>query len=456
MSPATVHAGHRRAATSFGTPPHRLRALLALTIALIAALALGLSGCSDLGAFDEAAVARQAEEYYANKYGEHVAATDVWEDRGYSLFSYYSLERAFCTMADGSCVLVDFEEGPLGDTRQEAEITSAYEERFRNAILEGTRLLQEAGYTVSLARINGYDPTEEGFFTGCISPYDWGGNQSGSFFYTRYTGDERFFEEEASRLTIQTPQATFEIAGADAAYANGFPTGVPDVPAWTHPIDAMCRELLPLTAGNPRTEARVYQEGFSEGATDDNGESGLLGELSPFGSTRDVGDWLVVDWVGLGHGVYVTSSEHGVRLRAGDVILRKTTSPYTFDELVETSNLTENDARAYTPAVFEAYELTPAAGLFAALPASVQDKSWFGVRIAYDNADPEAGLAELGVAPGTLTPSLYSVEVNPAVEDFPEESALVIGWMRETTLANGYQHRTGTLYRDEPVLFIRL
>ncbi len=51
MSPATVHAGHRRAATSFGTPPHRLRALLALTIALIAALALGLSGCSDLGAF---------------------------------------------------------------------------------------------------------------------------------------------------------------------------------------------------------------------------------------------------------------------------------------------------------------------------------------------------------------------------------------------------------------------
>lgn len=461
MSPATVHAGHRRAATSFGTLPHRLRALLALTIALFSALALGLAGCSDLGAFDEAAVVHQAEEYYADKYGEHVAVADVWEDRGYSLFSYYSLERAFCTMADGSCVLVDFEEGPLGDTRQEAEITSAYEERFRNAVLEGTRLLQEAGYTVSLVRINGYDPTEKGFFTGCISPYDWsddegGGNQFSSFFYTRYTGDERFFEEEASRLTIQTPQVTFEIAGVDAAYANGFPTGAPDVPAWTHPIDTMCRALLPLTARNPRTEVRVYQEGFSEGATDDNGESGLLGELSPFGSTRDVGDWLVVDWVGLGHGVYVTSSEHGVRLRAGDVTLRETASPYTFDELVETSNLTENDVRAYAPAVFEAYELAPAAGLFASLPASVQDKGWLGIRIAYDNTDPEAGLAELGVAPGTLTPSLYSVEVNPAVEDFPEESALVIGWMRETTLANGYQHRTGTLYRDEPVLFIRL
>lgn len=145
-----------------------------------------------------------------------------------------------------------------------------------------------------------------------------------------------------------------------------------------------------------------------------------------------------------------------MRLRAGDVTLRETASPYTFDELVETSNLTENDVRAYAPAVFEAYELAPAAGLFASLPASVQDKGWLGIRIAYDNTDPEAGLAELGVAPGTLTPSLYSVEVNPAVEDFPEESALVIGWMRETTLANGYQHRTGTLYRDEPVLFIRL
>lgn len=155
-------------------------------VVLIVMLVLGLSGCSDLGNFDEAAVARQAETYYAEKYGEHVAVTDVWEDRGYSLFSYYSLDRAFCTMEDGSYVLVDFEEGPLGDTRQEAEITAAYEKRFRAAVVEGKQLLQDAGYTVSLALVNGYDLTEKGFFTDCISPYDWGeseggGNQSGSF-----------------------------------------------------------------------------------------------------------------------------------------------------------------------------------------------------------------------------------------------------------------------------------
>ncbi len=223
---------------------------LGFGIVLIVMLALSFSGCSDLGNFDEAAVVRQAETYCAEKYGEHVAVTDVWEDRGYSLFSYYSLDRAFCTMEDGSYVLVDFEEGPLGDTRQEAEITAAYEKRFRAAVVEGKQLLQDAGYTVSLVLINGYDLTEKGFFTGCISPYDWddsegGGNRSGSFFYTRYTGDESFFEQEASRITLQTPQVTFEIAGADAAYANGFPTGVPDVPGWTHPIDEMCRELPP-------------------------------------------------------------------------------------------------------------------------------------------------------------------------------------------------------------------
>ena len=461
MSLAIASAGRRRAARPGTAPRHRLFAPLALSIALAMALVLGTTGCSDLGAFDEDAVARQAEDYYAAKYGEHVAVTDVWEDRGYSLFSYYSLKRAFCTMTDGSCVLVDFEEGPLGDTRQEAEITAAYEKRFRSAVVEGKRLLQDAGYTVSLVLINGYDLTEKGFFTDCISPYDWddsegGGDRSGSFFYTRYTGDERFFEEEAARITIRTPQITFEIAGADAAYANGIPTGEPDVPAWTHPIDAMCRELLPLTAGNPRTEVCVYQEGFYGVATDDNGESGLLGELSPFDRTRDVGDWLIVDWIGLGHGVYLASDEHGVRLHPGDVTLEETAATYTFDDLVEKSNLTNNDVRAYDPAIFETYELVPAEDLFAALPASVQDKGWLSVRIAYDNTDPETGLAGLGVTPGALTPSLYSVEENPAVEDFPDGPELVIGWMRETTLANGYQHRGGTLYRDAPIRLVRL
>ena len=169
-----------------------------------------------------------------------------------------------------------------------------------------------------------------------------------------------------------------------------------------------------------------------------------------------MGDWLIVDWIGLGHGVYLTSDEHGVRLHPGDVTLEETAATYTFDDLVEKSNLTNNDVRAHDPAVFETYELAPADGLFAALPASVQDKGWFSIRIAYDNTDPEAGLADLGVTPGTLTPSLYSVEENPAIEDFPEGPELTIGWMRETPLANGYQHRDGTLYRDEPVRLVRL
>ena len=145
-----------------------------------------------------------------------------------------------------------------------------------------------------------------------------------------------------------------------------------------------------------------------------------------------------------------------MRLHPGDVTLEETAATYTFDDLVEKSNLTNNDVRAYDPAVFETYELAPAEDLFATLPASVQDKGWLSVRIAYDNTDSETGLAGLGVTPGTLTPSLYSVEENPAIEDFPEGPELAIGWMRETTLANGYQHRRGTLYRDEPIRLVRL
>lgn len=67
---------------------------------------------------------------------------------------------------------------------------------------------------------------------------------------------------------------------------------------------------------------------------------------------------------------------------------------------------------------------------------------------------PEVGLAALGVAPSTIAP-LYLVEENLAVEDYPDEPALGIGWMRDTTLANGYPHRVDALFRDEPVLFIR-
>lgn len=45
-------------------------------------------------------------------------------------------------MEDGACVLVDFEEGVVGDNRQQDEIVAAYEDRFRDALMRGKQGLE--------------------------------------------------------------------------------------------------------------------------------------------------------------------------------------------------------------------------------------------------------------------------------------------------------------------------
>ena len=101
--------------------------MLALLVGclLLAGGALFLAGCSNLGEFDASAVTRQAERYYERKYGERTKVLDIWEDRSFQLFSDQSSGRAFCTMEDGSTVLVDFEAGVIGDNRQQDEIVRA-------------------------------------------------------------------------------------------------------------------------------------------------------------------------------------------------------------------------------------------------------------------------------------------------------------------------------------------
>ena len=101
---------------TYATAPILRRKLAPLVLlAIVTVLALG--SCGNLGEFDEGEVARQAEQYYAEKYGDNAHVVDVWEDRSYSLFGYRSSGRAFCTMSDGQTVLVDFEDGVVGDNR---------------------------------------------------------------------------------------------------------------------------------------------------------------------------------------------------------------------------------------------------------------------------------------------------------------------------------------------------
>ena len=119
-----------------GTKPHpHLSCVLCALCACLASLLV--VGCSDLGNYDERSVTRQAEGYYAEKYGADAEVVDIWEGRSYVLFGYQSTDMAFCTMDDGTTVLVDFEEGVVGDNRQQDEITAAYERRFREELGRG-------------------------------------------------------------------------------------------------------------------------------------------------------------------------------------------------------------------------------------------------------------------------------------------------------------------------------
>ena len=462
---------------TFVTAPVSHRRLASLVL-LAMVTVLALVGCGNLGEFDEEGVARQAERYYAEKYGDDARVVDVWEDRSYALFGYRSSGQAFCTMSDGQTVLVDFEDGVVGDNRQQDEITAAYEQRFREELEGCCERLGDAGCDVASVWVNGVPLEEDGFFEGCISTHYWpedpAGEKNGevettveqraSFFCVRYTGDDSFFEQEASRVNLGVPHVEIELSGADADYAHGFPTDVPETPAWVAPIDEACRALLPLTDGDTETRVVVYQAGCCNEAFEDadsavpsDAENGKLGELSPFDDSDtgagDIGSWLIVEWVPVGKGVYVTSDDCGVRLRAGDVTLETVESPVSLEELRESGSLERFDGREFAPAAFEAYSLVVAPDLFARLPESVRDKGWFDVRLAYDNQDPQTGLAELGVTPGDLAPTLYLVEKNAATEGEPPYEVIA---MRAETLANGYQYSEPELFADEPLLLVRM
>lgn len=452
-------------------PSRRMVPCLAVCALLIFTSFLALTGCSNLGEFDQDAIAQQAESYYESKYGARVEVADVWEDRSYQLFGYRSSGRAFCTMEDGSTVLVDFEEGVLGDNRQQHEIVAAYEERLREAIGDATQQLESAGYTVSLVFINSLSPEADGFLEGRISTYTWQKNddsseESGSFFYARYSGSDCFFEQEAPRVSLGVPSIDIEISGRDAAFEHGFPMNVPARPSWVDPIDDACTTLLPLTDNEPEVKVTVFQKGYRNLALMEDEPLGMLGELSPFDNMEPTGNWLIVDWIPLGKGVYITSDEPGVRLREGDVTLTEVEGAFSLEELVKSGRLDERESRTYHPEAFATYQLEVRSDLFASAPVDVQDKGWFDVDIAYDNTDPTAGLAQLGVVAEELAPSLYTVRINPAAED-PEDSSddaaasddeppLDVGIMRTDTLENGFQYASTTLNEDEPLLLARV
>ena len=231
---------------------------------------------------------------------------------------------------------------------------------------------------------------------------------------------------------------------------------VPETPAWVAPVDMMHQSLLTLTGTSAPAEVTVYQSGYRQHAIEDDGNCGLLGKKSPFGDAAKDGGWLIVDWVYLGRGVYITSDESGVRLQDGNVTLKKTLDAISYEKLKATGSLPQSDARSLDPSVFETYQIKAADSLFASLPQDVQDKGWFNVKLAYDNTAPDTGLERLGVTPTELEPCLYRIEQNPAAQDVEDEPPFEVTGMRTTTLCNGMQYSTPALYDDKATLLVRM
>ena len=472
------------------------------TLVLSALLIALLSACADdIGRFDENEVAAQATTHMKDKYGLDVSVLNTWEDKTYSLFSYTSLDRVFCEMSDGTQVIVPIGEKrdePIVDNKQSKEICDeVYDSALQEILDSGQTELANAGYTVSAIYINGFSPDAFDSYD-YISLYDWE-SQEGSFerseedaseasqsqasseeeldnpieedatretpfFHSYYNGDRAaFLQSEAQLVDLGVLQIQFVISGPDADYTNGIPINASPNPRWTSTLERVGYSISELCSNRFYGYISAYQTGYvvegvnAGGASYPDDSSGFLGELT---YNRDSHDWLIVNWVNLGHGIWITSDEEGVSLEQGDVDLVVDTAP-NYTDLNPEGVFVSDYPRSFDSNALECYSLSLADKKSAEIIRRNSDsrRDWISARIAYDNTDPACGLPS-GTAIADLSPSLYLIEIEEVNEgegssqQNPEEKYSLSGMARQT-MANGWQQARCVLYVDKPTTYVR-
>lgn len=518
------------------------RLILLPILAFVCATSVALSGCNgDIGQFDENEVSAQACSYMSDKYGGEYQVVSLWEDKSYSLFNYNSLHRVFCEMSDGSTVIVPIGEKagePLLDNKQAHEICDeVYDVAIADIVNSGTADLKAQGYTVNGAFVNRWSPDLFDSYA-VISQYSWesevgseeaseseiGSNtglpgeteedleeqlvefetKESPFFHTRYDGNrEEFIEAEKDLVSMSTLDICYEISGPGANYEIGIPIDAPTTPLWEVPLNKAGEAFSQLFGDKFFGNLSLYQAGYvtnygSTGSTlvTEDG-SGFLGELKYLG---DYHAWLVVDWFYLGHGIWVTSDEHGVRLQEGDVTIQVGEAP-SFEELAPELYFASDYPRTFDANALEQYTISLTSEKAAELIAEDEDIAnygWFSARIAYDNKNPDCGFAQ-SVVISDLSPSLYVYEleesddvpvasrewVTPAYaatvhasslsdnsdvisaiengatgnteleNSGPEESAYAFSGLSKTLMSNGWQYGRLVVSIDEPARYVR-
>lgn len=464
------------------------RLIVIPTLAFVCAVSVALSGCNgDIGQFDEDEVSAQACSYMSDKYGGQYRVMNLWEDKSYSLFNYNSLHRVFCEMSDGSTVIVPIGKKagePLLDNKQAHEICDeVYDVAIADIVNSGTEDLKAQGYTVNGAFVNRWSP-ELFDSSAVISQYSWesevgseeaNGSEIGAstdlpgeaeedleeqlvefetkespFFHAYYDGNRNaFIEAEKDLVSMSTLDICYEISGPGANYEMGIPVDAPTIPLWETPLDKAGAAFSQLFGDKFFGNLSLYQTGYvtnygSTGSTlvAEDG-SGFLGELKYLG---DYHAWLVVDWFYLGHGIWVTSDEHGVRLQEGDVTIQVGEAP-SFEELAPERYFASDYPRTFDANALEQYTISLTDEKAAELIAKDEDIAeygWFSARIAYDNKSPDCGFAQ-SVTISDLSPSLYVYELEES-DDVPVASR---EWVTPAYAATAY---TGSLSDNSEVI----
>lgn len=486
----------------YGASPRLLPSILILLALSMLAL-LGSTGCkSDVGNFSEEKVKAEAISYMQEKYGIDLSVDNLEEDKAYSLFSYYSLDRVFCKMSDGTQVIVpigDREGEPIVDNKQSRQIcVEVYDEALRDIMSAGEKELQNEGYEVDGILINGSSPEDFQSYD-YFSLYQWIDSSTSSnvntqpeyghaatatvseshtsddgqtevmletpFFHTKYEGDgASFIQSEASLVDLGLLEIVFEIEGPDASYNDGVPIGAPRMPRWSGIFENIGSSISALCDGRLYGSIEVYQAGFSAGeqfsqtSNYQNETSNLLGSLS---YQQDEGMWLIVDWVYLGYGIWITSDEPGVRLSQEDVRLNEQFTP-KYTEINPESLFREDYPRTFDSEIMKGYAISLTDEKIAEIKDSITDSSatWISARIAYDNCDPACAFSE-GTVVTELSPSLYSIEENKLgefgnVDTDVEEPRFSLTPLSETTMANGWQGGQCVLRFTESTDYVRL
>lgn len=385
-------------------------AILALTAILAVAT---LSACSNFGEYNASEITAVVESYYNNKYDDNATVVDISEETETGLFGTSSLGNFFCTMSDGNIVFYDEdkakgEKSPsegCKDNRQSAEIVAAYISYLHKFEQTATKHFLDAGYQATVEIDDWHNLSNEEIGE-CIAYEDWEFGDtdfSGSYFHTKLEnqGDAYILEEKQySSLWIKNCNAY--ISGPDAAYADAFPTNVPETPAWQEVANAVSKDFKVFSDGLAHIE--VYQA--SNGTRDTKEVQLGDGFINAYEDA-----WIIYDYIDCGDGIWVTSDEYGLRLTANDLELAESTDAPTMAELIEDGST----PKTMNPSAYKAYSLKLSDEATKRAQSTLDEVGnhgggWVSLNFAFD----AASVTYSDGSPYPDTIRLYSVEKNRA------------------------------------------